>query len=48
MKLLLKWLEVLVNVVGDVVKWGVINVGLSKSDVGIILIVVKEVIVWLF
>ena len=43
-----KWSEVPANAVGDAVKRGAINAGLSKSDAGIISTVVKEAIAWLF
>ncbi|MGT0197537.1 hypothetical protein ACVNPZ_00795 [Staphylococcus aureus] len=46
MKPLLKWSEVPANAVGDAVKRGAINAGLS--DAGIISTVVKEAIAWLF
>ncbi|NGS46258.1 hypothetical protein G6X06_11820, partial [Staphylococcus aureus] len=48
LKPLLKWSEVPANAVGDAVKRGAINAGLSKSDAGIISTVVKEAIAWLF
>ncbi|MCS4840919.1 hypothetical protein L2U46_09085 [Staphylococcus aureus] len=48
LKPLLKWSEVPANAVGDAVKRGAINAGLSKGDAGIISTVVKEAIAWLF
>ncbi|UVJ18697.1 hypothetical protein NW965_01705 [Staphylococcus aureus] len=48
LKPLLKWSEVPANAVGDAVKRGAINAGLSIGDAGIISTVVKEAIAWLF
>lgn len=48
LKPLLKWSEVPANAVGDAVKRGALNAGLSRGDAGTIATVAKEAIAWLF